>query len=258
MVGSVVVNGLMGLAYTMVLLYSSSTTDLLGSPLNFPFIQIYLDATKSRAGTTAMAALVLYTAIAAATAGVMSTSRTLWAFARDRATPFDCQLSHVDAKLQVPVRAVVVAVVLQALLGFIYLGNTTAFSAILSMAIISMYLSYTLPIAYMLLYGRRRLARHEFGPFSLGPVVGVVFNLVSIAWMLVAIVFSTFPTTMPVTPTTMNYSSVVLAGWVLFGAVYYSLWGKHKFNMPMADGDASRGSTASLGSRPGDNDGKSP
>ena len=249
MVGSVVVNGLMGLAYCIVLLYSAGGTDFIDAPLGFPFIQIYLDATKSRAGATVMTALVMYIAVAAHIAGVMSTSRTLWAFARDKATPFDSYLSHVHPRLQVPVRAIVVSVILQALLGFIYLGNSTAFTAILSMAIISMYMSYILPIIYMLLYGRKRLAQHEFGPFKLDLGVGVLFNLVSIAWMLLVMVFSTFPTLMPVTPANMNYSSVVLSGWVIFGLVYYCLWGRHKFNMPISTAVVTQSSTASLDSR---------
>ncbi|KAL3963584.1 hypothetical protein ACCO45_000588 [Purpureocillium lilacinum] len=225
MVGSVAVNGIMGLAYCI----------------------IYLDVTKSRAGTSVMSVLIILIAIAATIAGIMSTSRTLWAFARDKATPFDKYLSHVHPKLQIPVRSVVVVTVLQGILGFIYLGNSTAFNAILSMAIISMYLSYILPIIYMLLYGRGKLRKRDFGPFRLGRVLGIIMNVVGIAWMLVVMVFSTFPTIMPVTAENMNYSIVVLVGWTAFGVAYYVLWGKHKFEMPMVDVEVIQVSNVTLG-----------
>ena len=70
MVGSVIINGLMGLAYVIVLLFSTGSLEsLLTTPTGFPFMQIYLDVTKSRAGTTVMSLLLILIAIAAATAG---------------------------------------------------------------------------------------------------------------------------------------------------------------------------------------------
>ncbi|KAK6223612.1 amino acid permease [Colletotrichum tabaci] len=233
MVGSVAVNGLMGLVYGTVLLFSTGPLDaLLATPTGFPFMQIFTDATRSLPAATLLSLLIVLTAVAATVAGITSTSRTLWAFARDRATPYDRHLSRVDARQQIPVHAVVLVTALQMLLGFIYLGNTTAFNAILSMAIIGMYSSYIAPIAYMMAYGRRTLKPSDYGPFRLGPVLGPVLNAVSLVWMVVVIVFSTFPSAMPVTPQTMNYSVVVMAGWLLFGVVYYVSFGRHKFEVP--------------------------
>ncbi|KAM0332007.1 hypothetical protein ACHAQA_002273 [Verticillium albo-atrum] len=234
MVGSVVINGLMGLAYVVVLLFSTGPLEsLLTSRTGFPFMQIYLDVTQSRVGTTIMSLLLIMIAIAATVAGVTSTSRTLWAFARDKATPFDHYLSFVDKRHQIPARAVVVVTILQMLLGLIYLGNTTAFNAVLSMAIIGMYLSYALPIGYMLFRGRKVLLPSDYGKFKLGKILGPTMNLVSLIWMAVVVVFSTFPTGMPVTAQTMNYSIVVMSGWVLFGLVYYFSFGRKKYEVPV-------------------------
>ncbi|KAF6840313.1 Choline transport protein 6 [Colletotrichum plurivorum] len=242
MVGSVLVNGLMGLAYGTVLLFSTGPLDtLLSTPTGYPFMQIFLDVTKSRAGATVMSLIIICTAIAATVAGITSTSRTLWAFARDRATPFDRQLSRVDKQHQIPMCSVVVVTVLQMVLGFIYLGNTTAFNAILSMAIIGMYSSYIAPIAYMMAYGRKNLSLSEYGPFKLGPVLGPVLNVISLVWMVVVIVFSTFPSAMPVTPQNMNYSTVVMVGWLAFGVVYYYTFGRDKFKVPAVDSNVVTG-----------------
>lgn len=234
MVGSVVVNGLMGLVYVIVLLFSTGPLEsLITSRTGFPFMQIYLDVTESRAGATIMSLMLILIAIAATVAGVTSTSRTLWAFARDKATPFDHYLSYVNKTQHVPARAVVVVTILQMLLGLIYIGNTTAFNAVLSMAIIGMYLSYALPIGYMLFRGRKVLYANDYGKFKLGKTLGPAMNVVSLIWMAVVVVFSTFPTMMPVTAQTMNYSTVVLAGWVLFGVVYYFAYGRDKYLVPV-------------------------
>lgn len=241
MVGSVIVNGVMGLIYGTVLLFSTGPLDaLLSTPTGYPFMQIFLDVTKSHGGATFMSLIIIMTAIAATVAGITSTSRTLWAFARDRATPYDQYLSKVNKHSQIPIYSVVLVTILQMLLGFIYIGNTTAFNAILSMAIIGMYSSYIVPIAYML-FGRKNIKPSDFGPFKLGPTVGPVLNVISLIWMVVVIIFSTFPSAMPVTPQNMNYSIVVMAGWLLFGIVYYISYGRKKFEVPVVDSNVVTG-----------------
>ncbi|KAI8229144.1 Choline transport protein [Colletotrichum sp. SAR 10_86] len=241
MVGSVIVNGVMGLIYGTVLLFSTGPLDaLLSTPTGYPFMQIFLDVTKSHGGATFMSLIIIMTAIAATVAGITSTSRTLWAFARDRATPYDRYLSKVNKHSQIPIYSVVLVTILQMLLGFIYIGNTTAFNAILSMAIIGMYSSYIIPIVYML-FGRKNIKPSDFGPFKLGSTVGPVLNVTSLIWMIVVIIFSTFPSAMPVTPQNMNYSIVVMAGWLFFGVIYYISYGRKKFEVPVVDSNVVTG-----------------
>lgn len=236
MMGTVLVNGIMGLVYCIVILYSTGSLEsLLATPTGFSFMQIYLTATKSRAGGTILSVMIPIIAAAASAAGLASTSRTLWAFARDKATPVDRYLSKVDKRLQIPANAVFATAAIQAALGLIYLGSATAFNALLSMAVIGMYLSYLLPILYMIGYGRRPDMNKVDRYFRLPNSLGMVVNLVSCAWIVLVIIFSTFPPVIPVTAQTMNYSSVVFTGWLLFGAVYYWLYGRHKFEVPMSD-----------------------
>jgi choline transport protein len=240
MIGSVVVNGVIGFGYCVMLLFSlGDLTSLLESPTGFPFMQLYLNVTKSPAGATILSLIICLIATAANAAGLTSTSRTFWAFARDDAAPFSSYFSHVHPRLKVPVRMIVLVSVLQALLGFIYLGNTTAFNAVLSMAIIGMYLSYLLPIVYMALFGRSKLSKAEYGPFRLGKTAGLLTNLVAAVWLIFAMVFSTFPNFMPVSAQNMNYSTVVLAGWVGGGALYFFLSGRRSYRGPVVEGDIS-------------------
>lgn len=239
MVGSVVVNGIIGFVYCIILLFSLGDLDsLLESATGFPFMQLYLNVTNSAAGATVLILIICLIATAANAAGLTSTSRTFWAFARDDAMPFANYFAHVHPGLKVPVRMIVLVSVLQGLLGFIYLGNTTAFNAILSMAIIGMYLSYILPIIYMLLCGRKKLSAADYGPFKLGKVGGTIINTVAILWLILAMVFSTFPNFQPVTAQNMNYSTVVLAGWTLFGAVYYFFWARKAYSGPVFETEA--------------------
>jgi len=70
---------------------------------------------------------------------------------------------------------------------------------------------------------------------STPPSLAVILNIISIAWLVSAVVFSTFPSTVPVTLQTLNYSTVVMAGWLSFGAVYYFSEGWKKFGVPLVD-----------------------
>lgn len=239
MVGSVVVNGILGLGYCIMLLFSTGPLDeLLTTPTGFPFMQIFLNTTRSHAGATILSVVITLIAIAATAAGITSTSRTLWAFARDKAVPFHGFFSYVNPSSQIPIRAIVIVTVLQMLLGFIYLGNSTAFNAILSMAILGLYASYLIPIVYFLIYGRPKLRPYDFGAFKMPKGLGVALNLLACAWLTLAMVFSTFPTVMPVTPQNMNYSSVVMVGWVVLGGAYYFAWGRREFEVPIVDREA--------------------
>lgn len=232
--GSIGLNGLMGLAFATMILFSTGPLEsILTTPTGFPYIQIFLHVTKSHVAATILPLIVIAIAMAATVAGITSTSRTLMAFARDSATPFSGFLSKVDQREAIPTRAIWTIVALQMSLGFIYLASSTAFNAVLSMAIIGMYLSYLFPVVAMLLGGRSGLKASDYGPFRLGKGLGIFLNVVSVCWMTVCVLFSAFPTVMPVTPTNMNYSSVVIMGWLLFGLAYYVISGRHKFQMPV-------------------------
>ncbi|KAJ6096963.1 Amino acid/polyamine transporter I [Penicillium sp. IBT 16267x] len=241
MIGSVAINGVIGLVYAIVLLFSlGNLQDLLESKTGFPFMQLFLNVTGSPAGASIMALCITLVALAANAAGTTSTSRTAWAFARDHGLPSSGFFSYVNPTLQVPVRMVVVVGFLQMLLGLIYLGSTTAFNAVLSMAILGMYASYFSPIFFMLLYGRRSSSSTirglGSGMFDLGPRWGPVVNVIALMWLVLAMVFSTFPTVEPVTADNMNYCVVVMVGWVFIGGVYYyACGGKKRFTGPVVE-----------------------
>lgn len=187
-VGSILVNGITGLAYCIVLLYSlGDLNNLLASPTGFPFMQLFLNVTGSQTGATVMTLIICLIAVAANAAGLTSTSRTFWAFARDDAFPCSCYFAHVDTRWKVPVRMILLVSVLEMLLGLLYLGSYTAFNAVLSMAILGMYLSYVLPIIYMALYGRKNLS--TFGPFKMGKTSGLLVNVAAVLWSVIAMIF---------------------------------------------------------------------
>lgn len=69
---------------------------ILASPTDYPFIQVFYNATKSYAGTDIMVTIVIVTLTASCLAIVTTASRQLWAFARDNGVPYSSVLSHVS------------------------------------------------------------------------------------------------------------------------------------------------------------------
>jgi len=120
MMGSITINGVTGFIYCIVLLFSlGDLTVLLASPTGFPFIQLFYNVSNSYAAASILTIIVSLIATAANAAGLTSTSRTAWAFARDGAFPFSKFFAHIGHDHQVPVRMCVLLSVLQMLLGLV-------------------------------------------------------------------------------------------------------------------------------------------
>lgn len=69
---------------------------LLDSKTGFPFLELFYDVTKSNAGTSVMAAIVIITLIMAVVSEVATASRQIWAFSRDDGLPFSKFLRRVS------------------------------------------------------------------------------------------------------------------------------------------------------------------
>jgi choline transport protein len=235
MVGSTTVNGIFGFAYSLVLMYGVSTVpQLLESETGFPFIQLYYEATQHKAGAAIMALVPTLVAMAGNAAGLASTSRTFWAFARDKGMPYSDFFAVVNPRFRIPLRVVLLVTMLEVVLGLISLGSTTALTAVLSMATTSVYLSYALPICYMLRARYKGIAL-PFRPFRMPPKVGWVINILAVAYLVVVMFFSTWPITYPVTRLTMNYDVVVLAGWLFVGSGYFLVRGRYLYSNPLCN-----------------------
>lgn len=93
---SVMINGAMGLAMIIAMLYGATDIDeAINSPTGYPYIEIFYQATGSKAGTAVMTSLIIVMTLSAIVGVIAATSRMFWAFARDRGLPFWSTLSKV-------------------------------------------------------------------------------------------------------------------------------------------------------------------
>lgn len=172
---SITVNGSLGFAILLATLFGLGNIDaVLHSPTGYSFIQIFLQATDSVGGTTAMTAIVIALAFGCTIGFVATSSRMTWSFARDRGLPFSSFLSkverptssdfvmgtselmgdiQVESRSSIPLCAVAVTTIFACLLALINLGSSTVLNSVLSLSIAGFYATYFLASS-LLLYNR--------------------------------------------------------------------------------------------------------
>ncbi|KAH3380934.1 hypothetical protein KXW99_000018 [Aspergillus fumigatus] len=235
MLGSIAINGMLGFAFLLTVLFCMGDFEAaLNTATGFPIIQIFYNITGSAAGSAAMTSMLIIMAGLATIPLTASTARMLWSLTRDRAFPFSTYLSIIDKKTSLPVRSVFTTSGFLVLLGLINIGSTTAFNAILSLAVLGLHMSYLIPTGFMLW---RRLHTPEilaYGPWKLGKM-GVVVNIVSILYLSFTCIFMVFPPYQPVSAVNMNYASLIFGG-VLIVSLTYWLWkGRKVYEGPVME-----------------------
>jgi choline transport protein len=99
---SILLNGTIGFAMVVALLFSiGNLENALSTNTGYPFMEIFLQATNSVGGSTAMAAIVTSLAVCATVGILASSSRMFWSFSRDHGLPFWRTLEKVPFLLKV-------------------------------------------------------------------------------------------------------------------------------------------------------------
>ncbi|EHA23151.1 hypothetical protein ASPNIDRAFT_124601, partial [Aspergillus niger ATCC 1015] len=165
MLGSLTINDILGFVFLLTILFCMGDMEnALDTPTNYPIIEIFRSVTGSSAGSCALTAVLIIAAWLGTIALLASTARMVLSLARDRALPFSGYLSQLDTHTDLPKRAIITTSSLLVLFGLINIASTTAFNAILSLAVLGLHISYLVPILFFL--WRRLSAPHSlsYGP----------------------------------------------------------------------------------------------
>ncbi|KAK0383891.1 hypothetical protein NLU13_7983 [Sarocladium strictum] len=234
MIGSIIVNGAMGFAMLLVILFGIQDLDAaLTTKTGFPIIEIFYQMTRgNKAAASAMSSTIAISAGAATVGLIAATSRTLWSFARDGAPAYSGRLAQLSENSHVPFNAVAFVSLFVIILGLLNIASTTAFSAVLSVTVIGMSLSYLTPIVAMLYRKIWTPVQLEYGPWKMPRMLGIAVNMFSICYILFLTAFLVLPTVMPVTAQNMNYASVILGGVLILVTIDWIFRGRKAYNGP--------------------------
>lgn len=205
------------------------------TPTGVPLIQIFYEATRNKVATCILASLITVILLVCANSIMAETSRALWAFARDRGLPGSGTISKVHSKLGVPVYAIVIVMVLQAVLNTTYIGTYTGFNTVISIAAEGFYVSYAMPLISRLLSHYTGSPVRLNGPYKLGRW-GVPLNLIGASYLLVAAVLLNFPSAAPINSENMNYCVAAVGVVMSISLITWFAVGKKNFVMPTLEG----------------------
>jgi len=218
---------LVGITYAITTNYNSAEASATGVPP----VQIWIDAIGRRGGEL----LLLVALVAQAYCGMASVtanSRMIYAFSRDGAIPGSKFWHHINPRTRTPTRSIYFAVVFAFILAIPSLWSSVAYGAVISIAVIGLYIAYVIPTLL------RRLAGKSFqaGPWHLGrwsPVIGWV----GVIWVGVITVLFVLPTASPITWHTFNYTPVAVGVVLLYAGIFWLVSARKWFKGPRAQGD---------------------
>ncbi|RMY59087.1 hypothetical protein D0863_12058 [Hortaea werneckii] len=233
MVGTVLLNGAMG--FVMVVTFAFCITDLeavVSSESPFPFVDVFLSATGSRAGTVCMTLIPIILSVCTSLNAIAAASRQAWALGRDQALPFSPWFRKiVTIGTPIPLNSILFSLTILIILALINIGSTAALNTIIALLTSATSFSYALSISCMLL---KRLQGQPLPParFSMGRY-SVPVNMFAVGYIITAAVASFFPVSVPVDAVSMNWSVVVFGGVLCIACVDYVLRGRKHYVAPV-------------------------
>jgi amino acid permease (GABA permease) len=226
---SVAAAGITGIIYLLPILFVLPNIQMLLDVSNSqPIGLLFQTVTESKAGGFGLLLIILGILFFAGIGALTAASRCTYAFARDGAIPGYRLWKKVHPKLDVPIWAIFLSTAVDCILGCIYFGSSAAFNSFTGVATLCLLSSYCVPVLISLVRGRRFVKN---SPYSLGKF-GFAINTISIVFICFASVIFCVPVSLPVSAETMNYASVVFAGFGIISAVWYFAYARKNFKGP--------------------------
>ncbi|MFE7132145.1 amino acid permease [Streptomyces sp. NPDC057638] len=195
-----------------------------------PPVRILIDALG--AGTAKLLLLIVIGAMLfCGLANMTSNTRQIFAFARDGAMPGSRHWHSVSARTRTPVKAVWLAAGCSFVLIIPAWWSPTAFTAIVSVNVVGLYVAYGVPIFLRLRLGDA----FEPGPWHLGRW-GRPIAWTAVVWIGLSSVLFMLPHQAPITLTTFNYAPIALGVVLLVAAAWWFATARRRFQGPVSYG----------------------
>ncbi len=195
-----------------------------------PAAQIFIDAAGPALGQ-----FLLLVAIGAqfycGMSSVTANSRMIYAFSRDGAVPGHRLWHKVNPRTGTPTNSIWLATVGAFILFLPYLYNPNAYAAVISIAVIGLYIAYAIPIFLRL----RAANSFQRGPWHLGKWSRPI-GTVAVIWVCIICVLFILPTVFPVTLGNLNYTIVAVAAVGLGTGIWWLVSARHWFTGPRVQG----------------------
>ncbi|KAG2100162.1 amino acid permease-domain-containing protein [Suillus discolor] len=216
-VSSIAVSAVLGCGVNISLAFCMGTDvgSLLNSPIGQPMAQILFNSLGQQKAL-ALWCLIIIAEYIMASNFLLVGSRQTFAFARDGAIPFSRYLYRINRYTGTPVNTVWFEIICSLAIGLLSFMSTEAIDAVFTIAITASYIAYITPIT------NRFVFQNDFkpGPFYLGKLSFPV-SVIAVTWMAFMILVFFFPAIPQTTAQEMNYTVVVLGGFMFLAISWY-------------------------------------
>ncbi|KAL6817113.1 amino acid transporter [Trichoderma sp. SZMC 28015] len=218
-----------GFVFSVAMTYCIPSLDIFAND-PVPIYKLWRIASRSDTAATVflIVGIVIFTFILVATQ--QTTSRLIWALARDRGLVFSSQFEKLSPRLgDIPVAALILDAGLIFVCGCVSLGSTAAFNSLVGVFSLMQMISFAIPAALLIYRRRSEKVLPRKRAFKVPEVLGWACNIGTVIAAVIETVFFTFPSVLPVTGSNMNYAVVVLAviaivmvvNWIVFAKKHY-------------------------------------
>ena len=207
-------------------------TGEVGSATGVPPAQIFIDAVGATGGKLLLV-VVIVAQLFCGMSSVTANSRMIYAFSRDGALPFSSLWHQVNPRTRTPTNAIWLAAGGALVLGLPYLGNTTAYAAVTSIAVIGLYVAYVLPTFLRLRLG----SSFQRGPWHLGRWSRPI-GIIAVTWVVFITVLFMLPTASPISWSNFNYTVIAVVVVLGFAGIWWLVSARNWFTGPRVQGSA--------------------
>ena len=194
--------------------------------------QIWLD-TLGRTGAELLLLVAIGAQLFCGMSSVTANSRMIYAFSRDGALPGSSIWHRVNKRTRTPTNAIWLAAGGAIILGLPYLWNAAAYGAVVSIAVIGLYVAYVAPTFLRL----RKGEDFQRGPWHLGRWSYLV-GWIAVIWVAFITILFMLPTANPIGWGNFNYTIVAVIVVLGFAGIYWLASAKNWFTGPKVQGTA--------------------
>jgi len=185
MFSAAIINYVLGFATTVTFMFNVGVNplDLADPTLNptgQPWVAVMQNITGSKPAVIVLIIVMIVLYFFCAVNQVTTSSRQVYAFARDKGLPCHAFLSRVQPGTGVPANSVYVTLIFTCLIALIIIGSPPAFNIILSVSATGLFTSYIVVISAVL---AKKLRGETFPPsrFNVGRKFGIFANVAASA-----------------------------------------------------------------------------
>ncbi|KAF8964731.1 amino acid transporter [Flammula alnicola] len=207
-----------GLNIVLAFCMGKDLKGVLSSPIGQPMATILFNSFGQR-GMLAIWSFIIIAQFTMGTNMLTTTSRQIFAFARDGGLNFSKHLSTIDTRTRTPVTAVWQPIIPSVLLGLLAFAGPGAINSVFSLAVVAQFVAYTITIVSCQSGGTLGV-RERRGAVSLG-IFSLAVSIVAVVFMVVMSAILMFPQSEHPSAGSMNYTVLILGGVLLLSALNF-------------------------------------